>query len=194
MVEQGARVRLDAGGVVATWGSTAEERSLPFPCDARVALPEASLYRGVSVSAPVETVFRWLCQLRVAPYSYDWLDNYGRTSPRVLTPGLDRLEVGQEGMRIFRLVDFAAGDHLTLMLRPASSAWRTFGELAVTYRVVPMHPAPAHHCRLLVKLVVRYPPGAWGAFMRRLLPWGDLLMMRKQLLTLKKLAESGGTG
>ena len=42
---------------------------------------------------------------------------------------------------------------------------------------------------LVVKLLVRYPPGFTGAVMRPWLPWGDLLMMRKQFLTLKHLAE-----
>lgn len=175
-----------SGGVVATWGTTPEERGRPFPCDPMVPRADDVLFRGVSVEAPVAVVYRWLCQLRAAPYSYDWLDNYGRRSPRALTPGLDQLAVGQEVMRIFRLVEFAPDDHLTLMLRRASSAWRTFGDLAVTYRVVPESSA---RCRLLVKLVVRYPPGLWGALMRRVLPFGDLVMMRKQLRTLKRLAE-----
>jgi hypothetical protein len=175
-----------AGGAVATWGTTPEERGRPFPCDALVPRPEEALFRGVSVEAAAPVVFRWLCQLRVAPYSYDWLDNYGRRSPRTLTPKLDQLAVGQEVMRIFRLAEFAPDDHLTLLLRRASSAWRTFGDLAVTYRVVPESGA---RCRLLVKLVVRYPPGLWGALMRRVLPFGDLVMMRKQLRTLKRLAE-----
>lgn len=173
-------------GVVFNWGTTAEERAGSFPCDPLVQPPEEALFRGVSVEAPAAMLFRWLCQLRVAPYSYDWLDNYGRTSPRELTPGLEQLAIGQEVMRIFRLVDFAPDDHLTLMLRPASSAWRTFGDLAVTYRAIAVSEARS---RLLVKLVIRYPPGLWGAFMRQVLPFGDLVMMRKQLVTLKKLAE-----
>lgn len=41
----------------------------------------------------------------------------------------------------------------------------------------------------MVKLIVRYPGSLVGVAMRRLLPWGDLIMMRKQLLTLKRLAE-----
>jgi hypothetical protein len=49
----------------------------------------------------------------------------------------------------------------------------------------------ARRCRLLVKLAVQRPPGVWGKVMRALLPWGDLIMMRKQLLNFKQLAEGG---
>ncbi len=60
------------------------------------------------------------------------------------------------------------------------------GDLAVTYLVLP---EDASRCRLLVKLIVRYPPSLLGSFMRWGLPWGDLVMMRRQLLNLKALAE-----
>ena len=81
-----------------TWGTTPEERRLPFPCDRLLPHPHASLYRGVTVQAGPSVVFRWLCQLRAAPYSYDWIDNVGRQSPPTLTPGLDHLAVGQPVM------------------------------------------------------------------------------------------------
>jgi hypothetical protein len=50
-------------------------------------------------------------------------------------------------------------------------------------------PAGARGCRLVGKLLIRYPQHGAGRFMRWLLPWGDFVMMRKQFLTLKGLAE-----
>jgi hypothetical protein len=165
------------------WGSTAQERQLEFACDRFVANPDDALYRALSVNAPPALLFRWLCQLRAAPYSYDWIDNLGRRSPRRLTPGLDRLQVGQRIMTFFRLAAFEPDSHFTAVLeRPGA----LFGGLAITYLIVP---EADERCRLLVKVAVAYPRTPIGAAMRALLPAGDLVMMRKQLLTLKKLAE-----
>jgi hypothetical protein len=159
---------------------------MDFPCDRHVDSPDAAYFRGVDVQAPSAVVFRWLCQLRVAPYSYDWIDNFGRPSPRRLTPGLERLAVGQRVMTGFELVEYEVNRHLTLRARP--SFGRVFGVdgLAVSYVVLPGSTAG---CRLLVKLLVRHAPGLVGSMASWLLPWGDLVMMRKQLLTLKQLAE-----
>ena len=82
----------------------------------------AELYRAVSVDASPDVVFRWLCQLRVAPYSHDWIDNWGRRSPPQLTPGLERLSGGQVFMGIFELVDFVPDRHVTLRIHRASLA------------------------------------------------------------------------
>ena len=64
-----------------SWGVTEIERGEPFPCDGLCPSAEAALFRGVTVNAPAAKTFRWLCQLRAAPYSYDWLDNLGRAHP-----------------------------------------------------------------------------------------------------------------
>ena len=173
--------------VAHTWGSTPAERALLFPCDRHLDAPTHALFRAVDVAAPPAVVFRWLCQLRVAPYSYDWIDNRGQTSPRTLTPGLERLAVGQTVMTIFTLAEFETDRHLTLVLRHGRAA---FGDIAVTYLVVPR---AAGGTRLVVKLLVRYPWGPVGWVGRWVLPWGDLVMMQKQLVTLKALAEAGST-
>jgi hypothetical protein len=169
--------------IARTWGTTAEERQLEFACDRFVTGPHDGLYRAVTADAPPALVFRWLCQLRIAPYSYDWIDNLGRQSPRSLTPGLDRLEPGQRFMGVFRLADFEPERHITIVLDRGN---RLVGDLAVTYLIVP---EAAVRCRLVVKLAIAYPRAPLGPAIRALLPPGDLVMMRKQLLTLRQLAE-----
>jgi hypothetical protein len=158
------------------WGATDSERSAPLPCDEL--LPEARIrcHRAVAVQAPIAVVFRWLCQLRVAPYSYDILDNLGRRSPRRLTPGLERLKIGQRFIGIFSLASFAPDDHLTLRAH----------RVAVTYAVRPR----AEAFRLVVRVLFKTPGSRLGdALAGQPLVLGDLVMMRKQLLTLKQLAE-----
>jgi len=169
-----------------TWGTTPTERQLVFPCDGLLPNPDDSLFRGVTIAASSATVFRWLCQMRVAPYSYDWIDNGGRPSPRELLAGLERLEVGQAVMRIFDLVSFETDRHLTMRMKPRSQAARSFGDIAVSYLIIP---SEQDCCRLVVKLIARYPSGARGRLMSVLLPWGDLVMMRRQLLNFKALSE-----
>ena len=168
---------------VLTWGSTGQERALRFACDEFTGPTADALYRAVTVNAPPAVVFRWLCQLRAGPYSYDWIDNLGRRSPRTLTPGLDRLQNGQRVMTIFRLAAFEPGRHITAVL---DSTRIPSGKLAVTYLLVP---EAGEGCRLVVKIAFTYPCSPVGTAMRILLPAGDLVMMRKQLLTLKALAE-----
>lgn len=92
------------------------------------------MLRAVDVAAPPAVVFRWRCQLKVAPYSYDLLDNLGRRSPRELTPGVERLERGQRFL-IFELVDFEPGRQLTGTSLPGPT--RVFGPIAGTYLVEP---------------------------------------------------------
>jgi hypothetical protein len=163
------------------WGSSVRERAGAYPCDDLIERADRVLFRAADVAAPAGLVFRWLCQLRVAPYSYDWVDNFGRRSPRHLIEGLDQLEVGQRFMSIFHLASFESGRSITL-----DSAGSLFGHVAVTYQVAAVS---SDRCRLVAKLMFVARPGLLRPVMRHLLPAGDLVMMRKQLLTLKALAE-----
>jgi hypothetical protein len=167
--------------VIDGWGSTETERAEHFPCDDLVDGPRTELFRAVDVAAPAAVTFRWVCQLRVAPYSYDLLDNLGRRSPRELTPGLEELAAGQPVMTVFRIVSFEPGRSITIDARTT-----LFGHIAVTYRV---DAAGEERSRIVAKLVVERRRGCVAWVMDRVLPAGDLVMMRKQLLTLKHLAE-----
>jgi hypothetical protein len=163
-----------------SWGETETERASRYPCDDLIPAPDQAAFRAIDVGAPPLLMWRWLCQLRIAPYSYDWIDNWGRRSPRELTPGLDRLVLGQRALSFFEVAAFETGRSITLYAEKS-----VFGELAVSYCIAPK---PDDRCRITVKLVVVYPHGI-GRVMRHVPPVGDLIMMRKQLRTLKRLAE-----
>ena len=68
----------------ARWGVSDSEIALRYPCDAFLPAPALQVWRGVTVQAEPEQLWPWLTQVRVAPYSYDWIDNLGRRSPRTL--------------------------------------------------------------------------------------------------------------
>ena len=76
------------------WGVTDSEMQRPYPCDGFVVSPTVQAWRGVSIKAPVAVVWPWVAQVRLAPYSYDWIDNLGRRSPRRLL-GLPDPRVGE---------------------------------------------------------------------------------------------------
>ena len=149
------------------WGTTPEEQAAHYPC--QDLLPGGVLLtRGIDVTAPEGVVFRWLCQLRVAPYSYDWIDNVGRRSPRTLTPGLEDLEIGQRICRVFTLRHFETDRSLTfdglgVAISYVVSPGRLVGAVALRRRTVLTTP----------------------------LAFGDLVMMRKQLSNLSSRAAAG---
>ncbi len=169
------------------WGATPEERRRVYPADAL--LPETSerLTRAVSVSAPPATLYRWLCQMQVAPYSYDLVDNFGRKSPPELTPGAEHLSVGQTLMVVFRLTNVQPGWMFTGVTRP----WwgRLFGQVAVTYAAEPVDET---HARLVSRMVFAS-QSRLGRLRAVALTWGDLVMLRRQLLNLKGYAERDAT-
>lgn len=164
------------------WNATGDEQKEALPCDRYMPGAYRSMIRAIDVVAPADVVFRWVCQLKVAPYSYDWIDNRGRQSPRRLTPGAEQLALGQNFL-IGQIVEFAEGRHITSVIHPQMAP--QFGQMALTYAVKETGPTA---CRLVVKIDM----GArnWLERVRRyLLAWGDLIMMRKQLITIKSLAE-----
>lgn len=158
------------------WGVSVAEVARHYPCDDLAPSPALELWRGVTVLTPPEAVWPWLRQVRVAPYSYDWLDNAGRTSPRTLLdlpdprPGdpftsvAGRFDVG-------RVVSTVPGEHLTAGILGALMSYVLVPEDAGT--------------RLLLKIVL--PSRRWYG---RALALGDWPMARRQLLNLKELAES----
>lgn len=170
-------------------GATRDETRELYECDAHMGEGDDRLTRAVSVDADEASVFAWLGNLRVAPYSYDWLDNLGRRSPRELRTDLGPLEPGQRVMYIFTVEAVEPGTAVTIRMLPGLG-WRLFGEVWVTYAVAA--DTSTRGSRLIAVLRFRSTGTRLDRARRWLLSWGDLLMMRKQLLTLRNLAQEWG--
>jgi hypothetical protein len=159
------------------WGVTRAETMRRYPCDDLVPDPVLQAWRGVTVRASPEHVWPWVAQIRLAPYSYDWIDNLGRRSPQDLR-GLPEPVAGESftaalgGRRLGRIVAVRSGEHLTA----------TIMGVVMSYVLVPVD--DGQQTRLLLKLVTR---GARAT--APLLSVGDLIMARRQLLNLAALAE-----
>jgi hypothetical protein len=157
------------------WGVSDGEVARSYPCDEFVASPALQAWRGVDVAAPVEAVWPWVAQVRLAPYSYDWIDNRGRRSPRELV-GLAEPRVGERftsvgGRAVGRIVAVETGKQLT-------------GNIMGAFMSYVLVPQGHDSTRLLLKVVLRTTRvKALG------LSVGDLVMARRQLLNLKRLAE-----
>lgn len=157
------------------WGVSDIEVVRTYPCDEFVTSPTLQAWRGVSVEAPPRAVWPWVAQLRLAPYSYDWIDNLGRRSPRRLA-GLPEPRVGDGftatgGREQGRIVSVNPGKQLT-------------GTILGAFMSYVLLPHDSDVTRLLLKVVMKTP--RWAA---PGLSVGDLIMARRQLLNLKLLAE-----
>ena len=157
------------------WGVSDSEMLRSYPCDDSVTSPALQAWRGVGVEAPAEAVWPWVAQVRLAPYSYDWIDNLGRRSPRELVD-LPEPQVGENfttagGRKLGRIVSVEPGNQLTATIMGAF----------MSYVLVPQDHDTT---RLLLKVVMQ--TSRWAALG---LSVGDLIMARRQLLNLKLLAE-----
>nr|WP_247253545.1 polyketide cyclase [Rhodococcus wratislaviensis] len=153
---------------------TDDEVARRYPCDELVPVPVLQAWRGVTVHSTPDGLWPWVAQIRLAPYSYDWIDNLGRRSPRQLRA----------------LPEPAAGQHFTASgnrplgrILSVSTAEQLTGGImgaVMSYVLVPN----GDSTRLLLKIVM-----AKGRWLAPLISVGDLVMARRQLLNLKRLAE-----
>jgi hypothetical protein len=163
------------------WGVSDAEVAQGYPCDSFVSRrPGLKAWRGVTVHASADQVWPWVVQIRLAPYAYDWIDNGGRRSPRHLIPRPDP-RPGEHfttvaGRRRGRVLSVEPGRQLT-------------GSIMGAFMSYVLLPADGSTTRLLLKVVAPY-----SHVVATTVCLGDLVMARRQLLNLKRLAESRSGG
>ncbi|RTL70265.1 MAG: polyketide cyclase [Pseudonocardiaceae bacterium] len=157
------------------WGVTDAETHLHFPCDDVVPRPVLQAWRGVTVHAPPARVWPWIAQIRVAPYSYDWIDNLGRRSPQeqrdLPEPVPGEPFSRSAGRPLGRILSVAPEQQLTARIMGGVMSYL-------------LTPDGAGDTRLLLKVVI-----GRGRVLAPFVSVGDLMMARRQLLNLKELAE-----
>jgi hypothetical protein len=185
-------------GTSASVRATGAEKLQPLPGDAFISAPSASLTHAISIDRPVRDVWPWLAQMgagsRAGWYSYDLLDNGRRCSQERIVRELQHLTVGMTFPALpgvtdcFTLVQFEPERHLIL-------GWRRNETLAMTWSFV-LREVTNTSCRLLV----RARTGAGYHFQvlpwwlaSRIAPFVHFVMQRKQLLGIKRRAESSAS-
>jgi len=157
------------------WNVTDDDVARHYRCDDFVSVPALRAWRGVTVHTSREQLWPWVSQIRLAPYSYDWIDNLGRRSPRDLRA----------------LSEPTVGEHFTTAAtRPCGTILAVTPGVSLTGRIIgavmtyDLVAGDDQTTRLLLKVVM-----AGGGVARPLISVGDLVMARRQLLTFKHLAE-----
>lgn len=176
---------------VLNWGARPEETEQAMPGDE--ILPDAVLQttRAVTVHAGPEHVWPWLVQMgprpRAGAYTYDWIERLlgiDIANREVILPEFQHLAPGDflglndrgQGLAV-RAVD--PGQSLVLQWVPAGSTW-----------AFALYPAENGDTRLVSRNRLRGSGPLFWAGMVFFMEPGSLVMERKMLLTIKRLAEN----
>jgi len=173
-----------------TWGSTDEEIARSMPGDEVLENPTFNATRAVTVEATPDEIWPWIIQIgyrRAGFYSYDILDNDGIPSSERILPQYQALEVGDliplSKSAFVRVAELDPPESMVLVFMVAgtwSNATWVWG----------LYPEDASHTRLVTRLRAN----ARGVRPRVFLDLGEIIMMRKCMLGIKRRAELGGQG
>lgn len=190
--------------------ASSNEQRQAMPADDIIAEPIAVWTHGITIDAPPECVWPWLAQLgsgRAGWYSYDYIDNDGIPSAKVILPELQNIAVGDilpalPGARDAFLVARMSASHNLALIVPGRRE-----SCLVSWEFL-LEPKGDKHTRLLVRARVapEWPPLPIGTrpieriyrllgrlpkpLMLFLAGLGHTLMERRMLRRIKRLAEA----
>jgi len=95
----------------------------------------------------------------------------------ILVEDIPSLKPGKSVLEMFNLASCELYQYFTIVMKP--NYFPGLEECTCTYVIVQLR----EHCPLLIKIIVIYKKSPVVFIMRWLLPWGDVIMMGKQLKT-----------
>lgn len=171
------------------WGATDEEVERSMPGDEICLKPNFNATRAVTINTSPEKIWPWIMQIgfrRAGWYSYDWIDNLGRPSAQHIIPELQNLE---EGDRIwmsrwtYNVVKEIVPNQYMLWTGGDSQATQGTWLWA-------LYPIDNNRTRLVTRLRGYYPWRSPWFLLFLLMDVGDIVMMRKCMLGIKRRAEN----
>ena len=170
------------------WGATDEEIKRAMPGDEIVDHPSFNATRAVTIQASAAQIYPWIVQMgvtRAGWYSYDLLDNLGRSSAESILPEHQKIQVGDliplspDGKQGMRVKEFRQNQSLVWWDQKGDTTW-TWG----------IYPEGETAARLVARVRVKYRLLSPAFFFNMLIEFFDILMMRKCMLGIKRRAEA----
>jgi len=172
-----------------TWGSTDEEVARRMPGDEVLERPTFNATRAVTIEATPEEIWPWIVQIgyrRAGFYSYDLLDNDG-------VPSAERILPEYQNLKINDLIPLSRTAHVRVTeLDPPQSIVLVF-EVEGTWSNATWVWGLYAESPTNTRLVTRLRADARGVRSRLFLDLGEIIMMRKCMLGIKRRAEKGQT-
>jgi hypothetical protein len=165
----------------------------PIPCFFVDSLPGISntysreLLRSIEIKAGASAIFTWLKQLRIAPYSYDFVDNRFRKSPEYIIENLPPLNVNTHFLLAFHLFRFEENSFIVCRFcQPVNPPVNKYlKDLFIEYRITEQGPVSRLQCK--IKGYLNDDIYSRGFFF--IFSLVNRIMMTRQLRNIKKLSE-----
>lgn len=173
------------------WGATDEEVDRPMPGDDQVPHPMLEATRAITIGASAAEIWPWLIQMgyrRAGWYSYDLIDNEGIHINRII-PELQHLEVGDvmktDAEGGFTVAAIEPNGFIVLVIR------NLYAQISST---IFLDEIDKERTRLIMRLRANFKRDLRTSLFYLAFEPGDFVMMRKELLGIKKRVERMSTG
>ena len=173
-------------------------KSLSIPCFFIDSLPDISntdcreLLRCIEIHADASDIFVWLKQLRIAPYSYDFIDNRFRKSPDYIIENLPPLKVNTHYLLAFHIFEFEENSFIVCRfcepINPPVNLYMK--DLYFEYRIVKQGAKTKLWCK--IKGYFNTDISSKGFFF--IFSVVNKIMMTRQLKNIKRFSELIATG
>lgn len=166
-----------------------------FLIDSLPVIPDSEcreLLRCVEINASSENIFVWLKQLRIAPYSYDFIDNRFKKSPAFIIDNLPRLKVYTHFLLVFNILEFNENSFIIARfcepINPPVNLYMK--DMYIEYRIV----EDASNSKLWCKIKGYFNANISSRGFYFIFSLANKIMMSRQLKNIKKLSERSAAG